>query len=114
MQFDLFFLRAEAFLGRRISLHTQPVIKDPFILARINPFGVKMDGTPDEVAAVLEQAHAAGKGVLGMKIAGEGRVADKVGESLRFAIALGAIDAMPIGFLETREIDEAIAHIAAA
>src|SRR6516225_6004833 len=42
--------------------------------ARINPVGGdrgRMDGTPEEVAAVLKAMHEAGKGVLGMKILAE-------------------------------------------
>ncbi len=35
------------------------------ILARINPFGVKMDGAPEDVAAVLQTAHANDKAVFG-------------------------------------------------
>ncbi len=83
------------------------------VLARINPFGVKMDGSPQDVAAALAKAHKNGKGVLGMKIVGEGECRDKVAESLKFAIGLGCVDAMPIGFLEPGEVDSAIAHVAA-
>jgi len=83
------------------------------VLARINPFGVKMDAPPDEVVPLLRKAHEAGKGVLGMKIAGEGQCRDKIGESLKFVIGLGCVDAMPIGFLATGEIDSAMAHVEA-
>ena len=52
--------------------------KNPFVevdLARINPEGLIMDDKkPDEVASVLEEMHNAGKGVVGMKILGEGRI----------------------------------------
>jgi len=41
--------------------------------ARINPYGVKMDGPAEKVAPVLKQISAAGKGVVGMKIIGEGK-----------------------------------------
>ena len=84
------------------------------ILARINPFGVKMDGPPEEVLPLLRKAHAAGKGVLGMKIVGEGQLKDKIPESMRFALQSGCVDAMPIGFLDVPEIDSAIAHLDAA
>ena len=51
--------------------------KNPFVevdLARINPEGLIMDDKkPDEVASRLEEMHDAGKGVIGMKIFGEGR-----------------------------------------
>ena len=52
--------------------------KNPFVevdLARINPEGLIMDDKkPDEVASVLEEMHNAGKGVVGMKILGEGQI----------------------------------------
>ena len=54
--------------------------KNPFVevdLARINPEGLIMDDKkPDEVASRLEEMHDAGKGVIGMKILGEGRIKD--------------------------------------
>ncbi|MBN2307892.1 MAG: aldo/keto reductase [Candidatus Hydrogenedentes bacterium] len=84
------------------------------MLSRINPFGAKMDGTPEEVVPVLKQAHAAGKGMLGMKIVGEGTLTDKIPESMKFVLGLGCIHAMTIGFLSIEEIDGAIAHLDAA
>ena len=52
--------------------------KNPFVevdLARINPEGLIMDDKkPDEVASGLEEMHNAGKGVIGMKIFGEGQI----------------------------------------
>jgi len=81
------------------------------VLARINPFGVKMDGPVENVVPLVKKAHENGKGVLGMKIVGEGQLADKLPESLRFAMELGVVDAMPIGFLASDEIDGAMAHI---
>ena len=83
------------------------------MLSRINPFGVKMDGTPEEVAAVLQTAHQNGKGILGMKIAGEGETADRIPESLKFVLGLGCVDAMTIGVLDPKEVDANIDHIAA-
>lgn len=84
------------------------------MLSRINPFGVKMDGTPEEVREVLETAHANGKGMLGMKIMGEGEIAEKKAESLQYVLGLDCIDAITIGFLNSGEIDDAIDHIDAA
>lgn len=84
------------------------------MLSRINPFGVNMDATPEEVVAVLRTGHANGKGMLGMKILGEGEVAEKRAESLRYVLGLGCVDAITIGFLEPKEIDDAIRHIEAA
>lgn len=83
------------------------------ILARINPMGVKMDAAPEEVVPVLKQAHDSGKGILGMKIAGEGELADRLEESLRFVLGLDCVDAITIGFLKPEEIDDAVAKIGA-
>ncbi len=81
------------------------------VLARINPFGVNMDGPAEKVVPVLEKIHNAGKGVLGMKILGEGvpEVVAKMGESLRFVMGLDSVDAMTIGFMSQRQLDEVIA-----
>ncbi|MCX5758694.1 MAG: aldo/keto reductase, partial [Candidatus Hydrogenedentes bacterium] len=81
------------------------------LMERINPFGKKMDATPGQVVPVLHKAHENGKGVLGIKIAGEGECGDKIAESIAFTLGLGCVDAMPIGFLEPGEIDSALAHI---
>ena len=74
------------------------------ILARINPFEVKMDGTVEEVVSILHECRADGKGVLGMKIVGEGQLKDKMPESIEFVLKEQCIDAMTIGFLEEGEI----------
>lgn len=84
------------------------------MLNRINPYGVKMDGTPEEVTAVLKTACDNGKGMLGMKILGEGQIADKIDESLSFVMGLGCIDAFNIGFLNKGEVDDTIKRIATA
>ena len=78
-------------------------------LARINPFGLVMDDkSPDEVASELQEMHDNGKGVLGMKILGEGRVKEpeKKDESLRFVLGLGTVDAFVIGFESTDQVDD--------
>lgn len=85
------------------------------VLARINPFGSHMDGPPETIVPILERIHAAGKGVLGMKILGEGNpdIVAKMDESLRFVAQLGTMDAMTIGFMSQAELDEVITRIAA-
>lgn len=74
---------------------------------RINPWGVKMDGPADVVVPVLKKIHAAGKGVIGMKLIGEGTFRDdkaKIDESLRFVLGLGCVDALIVGFENQDEI----------
>jgi aryl-alcohol dehydrogenase-like predicted oxidoreductase len=76
---------------------------------RINPYGIKMDDKPDKVVPVLEKLHAAGKGVVGMKIIGEGQLRndpEKRDESARFVLGLGCVDVLNIGFEKIEEIDD--------
>jgi predicted aldo/keto reductase-like oxidoreductase len=87
--------------------------KEPFVeidLARINPEGLIMDNTqkPDEVASVLEEMHAAGKGIVGMKILGEGAIntPERKDASLRYVLGLGTVNAFIIGFESTDQIDD--------
>jgi aryl-alcohol dehydrogenase-like predicted oxidoreductase len=87
--------------------------KNPFVevdLARINPEGLIMDADrkPDEVASVLEEMHNAGKGVVGMKILGEGRIntPERKDASLRYVLGLGTVNAFIIGFQTTDQVDD--------
>ena len=83
------------------------------ILARINPFQSNMDGTPDSIKEVLGTARRNGKGVIGMKIFGEGsRVKDEEREqSLRFALTESNIHCMTIGFETIAQMNDAIARV---
>ena len=76
------------------------------ILARMNPVGTNMDGEPDRVVPVLRRARKNGKAILGMKILGEGKLADQRDRCIRYAQELGLLDAMTIGFEQPRQIDE--------
>lgn len=78
------------------------------ILARLNPRGVIMDGSPDKITAVLRKARQNGKAVVGMKIFGEGRLAAEREACIRFAQEVGVLDAMTIGFEAPHQIDEVL------
>lgn len=82
-------------------------------LVRINPFGDKMDDTPEKVAAEIKKMHDRGHGVLGMKIFGETGFdsAEKRLQSLKYVLGLGTVDAFTIGFVSTEQIDETLAMI---
>jgi aryl-alcohol dehydrogenase-like predicted oxidoreductase len=94
--------------------------KSPFVevdLARINPEGKIMDDrNPDEVASELEEMHNAGKGVIGMKILGEGafKEPERRDASLRFVLGLGSVDAFIIGFENTDQVDDILTRTANA
>ncbi len=98
-----------------ISIHSLDVLKGvpevswvDNVLARINPTGVAMDAKPEDVVPVLQKIHAAGKGVTGIKILGEGKIADKRDESLRYVLGLDCVDAVVIGFESPAQVDEII------
>ncbi len=83
------------------------------ILARINPFGVHMDNTPETVAALLKKAKQNGKGIIGMKIFGNG---DKISEndreqSIRFAVTEGVIHSMTLGMESVAQVDDAVERV---
>jgi aryl-alcohol dehydrogenase-like predicted oxidoreductase len=78
------------------------------ILARINPKGVAMDGTPEQVIGVLKKAKDNGKAIIGMKIFGEGKLVNERDACMKFAQGLGLLDAMTIGFENADQIDDAL------
>ena len=82
------------------------------LLARINPNGDKMDGSPAEVIEVLRQTKANGKAVIGMKIFGEGALSHRREECIRFAQELGLLDTMTIGFEKPEQVDDVLQLIA--
>ncbi len=82
--------------------------------ARINPYGMSMDGTAEQVAPVLRKIHDAGKGVVGMKIIGEGRLRndpEKRDETARFVLGLGCVDILNVGFEKVEEIEDFEARV---
>jgi aryl-alcohol dehydrogenase-like predicted oxidoreductase len=87
-------------------------VKDPWVdvlHARINPFGIAMDRPdPAEVVEVIHQMHASGRGVIGMKLVGNGELRDeseKMDQALRFVLGLGSVDMMIVGFESEQQID---------
>jgi hypothetical protein len=79
-------------------------------LARINPFGAKMDGPPEQVAALLKKMHKQGRGIIGMKVYGEDGFGsrEKRLRSLKYIFGLGCVDAFTIGFRDAKQIDETL------
>jgi aryl-alcohol dehydrogenase-like predicted oxidoreductase len=98
-----------------VSCHTLEALKTaakcPWVdvlLARINPKGASMDGSPDEVIPVLREARKNGKAIIGMKIFGEGKLSGEREACMQFAQENGLLDAMTIGFHTPEQIDDAL------
>ena len=116
--------------AKGVSCHTLPALRAGVTsdwtevhLVRVNPQGAYVDaeaerdnwrGSGGDVKPVLEQIKATkakGRGVIGMKICGNGTFRDPADreKSIRFAMSQKDIDAVVIGFKSRAEIDEAIA-----
>src|SRR6478736_4099918 len=90
--------------------------KSPWVevdLVRINPVGSHMDADPDTVVSVLREMKAAGKGIVGMKILGQGDLRNRQDEALKYALSLGVLDAFTIGAESKNEQQDLIKRISA-
>jgi len=106
-----------------VSIHSLEALKtaakEPWVdvvHARINPFGHRTDVPKEEIVdklvPVLEQIHAAGKGIIGMKLVGEGKFdPQQRKDTLKFVMGLGCVDCMTVGFEQTEQIDEFLANV---
>lgn len=104
-----------------VSCHSLPALEaaanEPWVdsvHARINPYRASMDGPPMQVVSVLKKLHAAGKGVVGMKIIGAGefsRSDEMRNNSLRFVMGLGCVDVLNVGFENSNQIDDFAARV---
>lgn len=91
--------------------------KSPWVdvdLVRINPIGAYMDSDPNTVVSVMREMRAAGKGLIGMKILGQGELRNRQDEALHFALSLNLLDAFTIGAESVSEQEDLIRRIAAA
>src|SRR5262249_37716836 len=55
-------------------------------LVRLNPIGSHMDADPETVLSVVREMKAKGKGIIGMKILGEGDLRHEVDKALQYAL----------------------------
>jgi len=114
-------------LAHGASVHGLPALQTfpgnqwlDIAMIRMNHNGTRMDtpdtrdvdktGDVDLVVANTRKVHQQGAGVISMKLVGEGRFtqAEDREAALKFAMNLGCVDAVTIGFKNTAEIDEAI------
>jgi 1-deoxyxylulose-5-phosphate synthase len=88
--------------------------KSPWVdvdLVRMNPVGAHMDADPETVSSVVREMKAAGKGIIGMKILGQGEMRTRQDEALKFALSLGLLDAFTIGAESKDEQEDLIRRI---
>ncbi len=104
-----------------VSCHTLPALKaaaaSPWVdidLVRFNPTGSHMDSDPNNVISVVKQMRAQGKGIVGMKILGQGDLRHRPSEAIRYALGTGVLDAFTIGAESQREQNDLVQRIAAA
>ncbi len=83
-------------------------------LVRLNPIGSHMDADAPTVISVVEQMRAAGKGIVGMKILGQGDLGSKPQEAIRYGLGTGVLDVMTIGAESQRQQNDLVRRIAAA
>jgi predicted aldo/keto reductase-like oxidoreductase len=107
--------------GHGVSCHSLEALdaaaSEPWVdsvHARINPYGAKMDGPADKVVPVLKKLAGRGKGVVGMKLIGEGDFRhddEKRDHSVRFVLGLGCVNILNVGFEKVEEIDDFAARV---
>lgn len=113
--------------AKGVSCHSLPALRAATAsnwtevhLVRVNPQAKHTDGETEKwdqpgleiapVMAELQTMRAKGRGVIGMKIIGNGDFTQPEDreKSIRFAMSRPELDAVVIGFKSTGEIDEAI------
>jgi predicted aldo/keto reductase-like oxidoreductase len=118
-------------LSHGASIHGLPALRTipgnqwlDIAMIRMNHNGTRMDGPSvtesdepglvDEVVAHTRKVHAQGLGVISMKLCGEGQFTsfEDRDRAMRFAMNLGCVDAVTIGFSNPKQIDETIERIA--
>ena len=75
-----------------------------------------MDGSIDEVVPLLAELKANGKGIIAMKVLGEGTLVEteRVDEALRFMVTKDAAHCFTIGCESRAQVLDNIARIAKA
>lgn len=103
------------------SCHTLPALRaaaaSPWVevdLVRLNPIQSHMDADPKTVIGVIKEMRASGKGIVGMKILGQGDMRSRPSEAIRYALGSGVLDAFTIGAESRAEQNDLTRRIAAA
>lgn len=91
--------------------------KSPWVevdLVRMNPVGSLMDADPAVVTSVVKEMRASGKGIIGMKILGQGSMRTRQDQALRYALRPDVLDAFTIGAESQNEQMDLIRRISVA
>jgi aryl-alcohol dehydrogenase-like predicted oxidoreductase len=80
-------------------------------LARLNPAGVIMDAAVEEVLPVLAEMKRKGKGIIGMKVVGAGRLSGRIDDALQYALASPVLDCFTIGAENRKQLEDLLARI---
>jgi 1-deoxyxylulose-5-phosphate synthase len=81
-------------------------------MARINPAGERMDADPETVVPVLAKMKTNGKGIIGIKVLGEGSlVEDGHNDALRFALTKSPAHCFSIGCESAAQVTDNIKRI---
>jgi 1-deoxyxylulose-5-phosphate synthase len=83
-------------------------------LVRLNPAGKHMDAAPEVVIPILREMKAKGKGIIGMKILGQGELKGRMDECLQYALGQGVLDCFTIGAESIQEMKDLLVRIPAA
>jgi hypothetical protein len=67
-----------------------------------------------KVETILKTLHKQGKGVVGMKLIGQGQFCnsdEQRDKSVQYVLGLGCVDAMVVGFEKIEEVDDFAARV---
>jgi len=118
-------------LSHGASIHGLPALRTipgnqwlDIAMIRMNHTGIHMDtellrdtndiGNVSEVVGHTKAVHQQGMGVISMKLVGEGSFtqSEDRDKAMKFAMNLGCVDCVTLGFKNSAEIDEAIDRMA--
>jgi aryl-alcohol dehydrogenase-like predicted oxidoreductase len=117
-----------AILSHGASVHGLPALRQvpsfkwlDLAMIRVNHKGTRMDaeipdvdelGNVPEVVTHIKEVHSQGRGVIGMKLIGEGTFGrEDRQKAMRFAMKNAGVDCVTVGYKSTAEIDEAIENL---
>jgi aryl-alcohol dehydrogenase-like predicted oxidoreductase len=83
-------------------------------LARINPYGSRMDAEVPVVVDVLKDMKKKGKSIIGMKLFGAGELTDKLDECLQYTLGQDFVDCFTIGQEDRSQMEDLMSRIPAA